>query len=41
MTTDHTIKENTPAELNWEPKVAAGHIGMAVRNGMATLSGRA
>ena len=39
MTTDHTIKENITAELNWEPMVAADHISVAVRNGLVTLTG--
>ncbi len=39
MPSDHTIKENVTAELNWEPMVEADHIGVAVRDGLVTLSG--
>ena len=39
MTSDHTIKENITSELNWEPMVAADHIGAAVRDGLVTQSG--
>jgi osmotically-inducible protein OsmY len=39
MPSDHTIKENITAELNWEPMIIADHIGVAVRDGLVTLSG--
>lgn len=39
MPSDQTIKENVTAELNWEPMVEADHIGVAVRDGIVTLSG--
>lgn len=41
MSTDNTIKDNILAELNWDPMVTAEHIGVTVRDGLATLSGHA
>lgn len=39
MSNDHTIKENVTAELTWEPMIVADHIGVAVRDGLVTLTG--
>ena len=38
--TDLEIKKNVEAELNWEPSVNAAQIGVAVKDGVVTLSGR-
>src|SRR5258706_4314166 len=38
--TDLEIKKNVEAELNWEPSVNAAQIGVAVKDGVLTLSGR-
>jgi osmotically-inducible protein OsmY len=39
MRTDHQLKEDVTAELEWEPSIEADHIGVAVENGVVTLSG--
>lgn len=39
MNNDSTIQQNIISELNWEPSVNPTHIGVAVDNGVATLSG--
>jgi osmotically-inducible protein OsmY len=38
---DLTIKEDVEAELRWEPSVNAAAIGVAVKEGIVTLTGRA
>jgi osmotically-inducible protein OsmY len=38
--TDLEIKDNVEAELNWEPIVDAAQIGVAVKDGVVTLTGR-
>lgn len=40
MKTDSEIQKNVMAELNWEPLLNANEIGVAVKNGIVTLSGR-
>jgi osmotically-inducible protein OsmY len=37
--TDLEIKRNVEGELDWEPSVNAAEIGVAVKNGIVTLSG--
>jgi osmotically-inducible protein OsmY len=37
---DLTIKEDVEAELRWEPSVNAAAIGVAVKEGIVTLTGR-
>lgn len=39
MKTDLQIQQDVIAELKWEPKVNAAHIGVEVKNGVVTLSG--
>ncbi len=36
---DDALKKNVEAELEWEPSIDAAHIGVAVENGVVTLSG--
>lgn len=36
---DETLQSMVMAELEWEPRVNAAHIGVAARNGVVTLSG--
>jgi len=37
---DLTIKEDVEAELQWEPSIDAAAIGVAVKDGVVTLTGR-
>jgi osmotically-inducible protein OsmY len=37
--TDLEVKKNVEAELNWEPSINAAEIGVAVKNGIVTLTG--
>lgn len=39
MTDDRQLQKDVLAELGWEPKVTAAHIGVAARNGVVTLTG--
>ena len=39
MKTDSVLKSDVEAELKWEPSVDAAAIGVAVKNGIVTLSG--
>jgi osmotically-inducible protein OsmY len=39
MKTDKELKQDVEAELDWEPRVNAAHIGIAAKNGVVTLSG--
>jgi osmotically-inducible protein OsmY len=39
MKTDAQLKREVEAELEWEPAVDAAHVGVAVRDGVVTLSG--
>jgi osmotically-inducible protein OsmY len=39
MKTDKTLKDDVELELEWEPSVNAAHIGVAVKDGVVTLSG--
>jgi osmotically-inducible protein OsmY len=38
--TDLELKKSVEAELNWEPSVNAAEIGVAVKDGVVTLTGR-
>jgi osmotically-inducible protein OsmY len=37
--TDRELQEDVLRELEWEPSVNAAHIGVAVKNGVVTLTG--
>ena len=37
---DLELKKNVEAELNWEPSINAAEIGVAVKDGVVTLTGR-
>ena len=37
--TDVEIQQELLAELKWEPRVSPNEIGVAVKNGVATLTG--
>lgn len=37
--TDKQLQQDVLAELKWEPKINAAHIGVEVSNGVVTLSG--
>jgi len=37
--TDQELKKNVETELNWEPSINAAEIGVAVKNGIVTLTG--
>ena len=39
MLDDKQLKQSVLAELAWEPNVAAAHIGVAVQDGVVTLTG--
>lgn len=39
MFDDQALRESVMAELEWEPRVNAAHIGVAVKEGVVTLSG--
>ena len=39
MNNDSSLQESVEAELNWEPSISAAHIGVAVKNGVVTLTG--
>lgn len=39
MKTDARLKKDVEAELEWEPAVDAAHIGVAVKDGVVTLTG--
>ena len=39
MKTDIQIQQDVMAELKWEPKINAAHVGVEVKNGVVTLSG--
>ena len=39
MSKDATLQQAVMDELEWEPSVAAAHIGVAVHNGVVTLTG--
>jgi osmotically-inducible protein OsmY len=40
MKTDLQLQQDVGAELAWEPSVHAAHIGVAVKDGVVTLSGQ-
>jgi osmotically-inducible protein OsmY len=37
---DLTVKQDVEAELQWEPSVNAAAIGVAVKDGIVTLTGQ-
>lgn len=39
MSNDKTLQEDVQAELDWEPRVNAAHIGVSAKAGVVTLSG--
>lgn len=39
MKTDEQLKKDVSAELEWDPSINTSHIGVAVQNGVVTLSG--
>lgn len=39
MQSDHNLKRDVENELQWEPSVNEAHIGVAVHDGIVTLSG--
>ncbi|MEO7998724.1 MAG: BON domain-containing protein [Gemmatimonadaceae bacterium] len=39
MNTDMEVKKSVLAELAWEPRIAAAHIGVAAHDGVVTLTG--
>jgi osmotically-inducible protein OsmY len=39
MTNDSELKQAVLAELNWEPRIVAAHIGVTANGGVITLSG--
>ena len=39
MKTDAQLKADVSAELEWEPSINASHVGVAVDNGVVTLTG--
>ncbi|WP_454883330.1 BON domain-containing protein [Sphingomonas oryzagri] len=39
MSEDSHLQRLVLAELNWEPSVPAGHIGVAAEQGVVTLTG--
>ncbi len=39
MKTDHNLKADISAELLWDPAVNAANVGVAVKDGIVTLSG--
>ena len=40
MKSDYQIQEDVMEELKWEPFLKASEIGVAVKNGVVTLSGQ-
>jgi osmotically-inducible protein OsmY len=38
--TDLEVKNNVESELSWEPGIDAAEIGVAVKDGIVTLTGR-
>lgn len=39
MKTDDQLKKDISAELEWDPSINASHVGVAVKNGVVTLTG--
>lgn len=39
MKTDARLKQDVQAELEWDPSIDAAHVGVAVQDGVVTLSG--
>ena len=39
MKTDHQLKQDVMAELAWDPSIKADEVGVAVKNGIVTLTG--
>ena len=38
--TDSQLQKDVMAELKWQPKIDAAHIGVAAQNNVITLSGQ-
>lgn len=39
MKTDHQLKQDVIAELSWDPSIKADQVGVAVKDGIVTLTG--
>lgn len=39
MKTDAQLKKDVTAELDWDPSINAAHVGVAVKDGVVTLTG--
>lgn len=39
MKTDEQLKKDVTVELEWDPSINASHVGVAVKNGVVTLTG--
>ena len=39
MKTDMQLKKDVSAELEWDPSINATHVGVAVKDGVVTLTG--
>ena len=39
MKTDAQLKKDVNAELEWEPSIRATNVGVAVKDGVVTLTG--
>jgi osmotically-inducible protein OsmY len=39
MSQDHHLQQAVLAELSWEPRVTASHLGVAANGGVITLTG--
>lgn len=39
MNNDHQLKTDVLAELAWEPRISADHIGVTAKDGVVTLTG--
>tara|TARA_B110001454_G_C12723220_1_gene435935 strand:+ start:18977 stop:19366 length:390 start_codon:yes stop_codon:yes gene_type:complete len=40
MKSDSQIQADVLEQLNWDPNISHGHIGVSILNGIVTLSGR-
>lgn len=40
MKSDAQLKKDVEAELEWDPAINAAEVGVAVKDGVVTLSGR-
>jgi osmotically-inducible protein OsmY len=41
MKSDAQLKKDVEAELEWDPSINAAEVGVAVKDGVVTLSGHA